>query len=116
MNVSGNTGVRTPGCRRPLEPDLAPAEREFDVRVASALSNGTRYAALRLLASADEPVCVCDVEARLDVSQSAVSHALSALHAVGLVDRRSEGRWRYYSPTPQAGVLLDALDAARGDR
>jgi ArsR family transcriptional regulator len=47
------------------------------------------------------------------VSQSAVSQALSRLFSAGLVERRKEGRWRYYSATPRADRLLQALDETR---
>ncbi len=86
---------------------------ESDVATLSALSNRTRYGALRVLAAADAAVCACDFVAPLDVSQSGVSHALAMLHEAGLVSRRKEGRWRYYSLTPRAARLLDALDAER---
>ncbi|MFD1513785.1 ArsR/SmtB family transcription factor [Halomarina rubra] len=86
-----------------------------DVRLLSALGNDTRYEALRLVAEAgDDGVCVCEVQPALGVSQGAVSQALSRLHGAGLVDRRKEGRWRYYSATPVATRLLDTLDEVRG--
>jgi DNA-binding transcriptional ArsR family regulator len=45
------------------------------------------------------------------VSESAVSHALGDLTTAGLVDRRKDGRWRYYAVTERATALLSALDA-----
>lgn len=91
------------------------AERELaaDVRTLEALGNATRYEALRLVAAAEDGICVCELEPALGVSQGAVSQALSRLYAAGLVSRRKEGRWRYYSATPAATRLLDVLDEIR---
>ena len=86
---------------------------DADVRTLSALGNRTRYEALRLVADADEEVCVCELEPALDVSQGAVSQALSRLYGAGLVDRRKDGRWRYYSAAPRAERLLGVLDDTR---
>ncbi len=84
-----------------------------DVRTLAALGNDTRYEALRLIADADDAVCVCELEPVLGVSQGAVSQALSRLFGADLVDRRKEGRWRYYTATPRAERLLRALDDTR---
>lgn len=87
---------------------------ETDVELLSVLSNETRYRSLRLIAEAGEDeICVCTLEADLDVSQSAVSQALSRLRQAGLVTRRKEGRWRYYGTTDRAERLLNALDDVR---
>ncbi|WP_256295959.1 ArsR/SmtB family transcription factor [Haloarchaeobius salinus] len=86
-----------------------------DVELLATLGNDTRYEALRVIAEADDDVCVCEIEPALGVSQGAVSQALSRLFSAGLVERRKEGRWRYYSPTPRAERLLAALDETRGD-
>jgi ArsR family transcriptional regulator len=84
-----------------------------DVAVLTTLGNDTRYEALRLIAGADEELCVCEIEPSLGVSQGAVSQALSRLFSAGLVERRKEGRWRYYAPTERATRLLETLDATR---
>jgi ArsR family transcriptional regulator len=91
------------------------AEREVaaDVEVLATLGNDTRYEALRLVAEADDGVCVCELEPALGVSQGAVSQALSRLFSAGLVERRKEGRWRYYSTTPRADRLIRVVDDTR---
>jgi len=107
-----STGAEASGCcptATTLEEDALAA----DVQVLATLGNDTRYEALRLIADADDGICVCDLEPALGVSQGAVSQALSRLFGSGLVDRRKEGRWRYYSATPRAERLLGALDAVR---
>ena len=75
-----------------------------------ALSAETRLDIVRLLVAAEDELCVCELEPLVDVSDSAVSHALSTLTDAGLVERRKEGRWRYYRPTERAAALLAAVD------
>ncbi len=84
-----------------------------DVQTLTALGSDTRYEVLRLIAGSEEGVCVCELEPVLGVSQSAISQALSRLFGAGLVDRRKEGRWRYYTATPRAERLLTVLDETR---
>lgn len=90
-----------------------PPRADTDVAALDALGNGTRYRIVRLLAAADRELCVCEINPVVDVSDSAVSHALSTLSDAGLVDRRKEGTWRYYAPTDRALAILDALDSTR---
>jgi ArsR family transcriptional regulator len=54
------------------------------------------------------------LEPSLGVSQGAVSQALSRLFSAGLVERRKEGRWRYYTATRRANAFLSTLDETRG--
>jgi DNA-binding transcriptional ArsR family regulator len=92
------------------------AAAEADLRALKALSNDTRYAIVRLLVGAGRELCVCEINPVVDVSDSAISHALSDLHDAGLVTRRKDGTWRYYEPTGRAAALLAALDETRGER
>ncbi|MEF8973946.1 MAG: winged helix-turn-helix domain-containing protein [Haloarcula sp.] len=100
-------------CCPPVGHSLSDDELAADVQTLATLGTDTRYEALRLIAGADEAVCVCELEPALGVSQGAVSQALSRLFSAGLVERRKEGRWRYYTATPRADRLLDVLDEAR---
>ncbi|MFA1610115.1 ArsR/SmtB family transcription factor [Halobellus rubicundus] len=77
----------------------------------AALGNETRYRLTRALALADEELCVCELEPLVDVSESAVSHALSDLVEAGLLTRRKEGNWRYYAATPLATALFETAEA-----
>ncbi|GAA0205623.1 ArsR/SmtB family transcription factor [Halobaculum roseum] len=104
---------RSAGCCTATH-DLRDDDVADDVETLAALGNDTRYEALRLVASDEDGVCVCELEPSLGVSQSAVSQALSRLFGAGLVERRKEGRWRYYSATPRAKRLLAVLDETRG--
>ncbi|GAB7021017.1 ArsR/SmtB family transcription factor [Halostagnicola bangensis] len=84
-----------------------------DVRTLSALGNETRYRLVRLLVEADDELCVCEITPLVDVSDSAVSHALSNLVAADLVTKRKDGRWRKYRATSRANALLTVLDGSR---
>lgn len=85
-----------------------------DLQMLSAMSNDTRYELLRRIANAGNGVCVCDLEASVGVTQSAVSQALSRLYSAGLVSRQKDGSWRYYETTRTAETLLATLDDLRG--
>jgi ArsR family transcriptional regulator, lead/cadmium/zinc/bismuth-responsive transcriptional repressor len=60
-----------------------------------ALSDPTRVRIVSLLADAE--LCVCDLAAALEMSQSAVSHQLATLRKMRLVRRRREGRQIFYT-------------------
>ena len=74
------------------------------------LGNDTRYRIARALAITDGELCVCELEPLVDVSESAVSHALSDLVDAGLITRRKEGNWRYYAATPLAETLFETAE------
>lgn len=78
--------------------------------VFAVLGNQTRYRLARILAVTGDELCVCELEPVVDVSESAVSHALSDLVDAGLVTRRKEGNWRYYDATPLATSLFETVD------
>ncbi|QYJ16794.1 Transcriptional repressor SmtB [Rubrobacter xylanophilus DSM 9941] len=50
-----------------------------------------------LCALADRELCVCDLQAVLGLSQSAVSHQLRTLRNANLVTYRREGKMAYYT-------------------
>ena len=60
-----------------------------------ALSDPSRVRIVSLLAEAE--LCVCDLAAALDMSQSAVSHQLRTLRDLRLVRWRREGRQIFYT-------------------
>lgn len=72
------------------------------------LSNATRLKILAYLKQQD--LCVHDLAALLNLSQSAVSHQLKQLNDRNLLNRRKEGRVVYYSLN-ESGVesLIDDL-------
>ena len=98
---------------RALDETTATVERDSDLL--GTLGNETRLGLVRWLDAAERELCVCELEALADVSESAVSHALSDLAAVGLVTRKKRGKWRYYGATDRAAALLATLDETRPD-
>lgn len=82
--------------------------------VFAVLGNETRYRLARALAISGEEMCVCELEPLVEVSNSAVSHALSDLVEAGLVHRRKEGNWRYYRTTDLAESLFETADRQVG--
>ncbi|MDZ7849840.1 MAG: metalloregulator ArsR/SmtB family transcription factor [Halodesulfurarchaeum sp.] len=125
MNMGPRSGAET-GDREATSPrrddacctavghDLSDYRIERDVQLLAAMGNETRYTVLRLLSGASGPVCACDLEPELAVDQSTASRALKRLYEAELVDRRKDGRWRYYSTTDRAERLLSTLDALGG--
>jgi DNA-binding transcriptional ArsR family regulator len=97
-----------------LESRALPDDIGGDIASLGALSDPTRYRIARLLATADGELCVCELTPLLDVSQGAISHALSDLREAGMIERRKDGRWRYYRTTARAEALLTALDGEAG--
>lgn len=95
--------------------DAVPADTTADRAALQTLSDETRHRIVRLLAAAETELCVCELAPLVDVSDSAISHALSDLTDAGLVTRRKEGAWRYYQATDRAERLVATLDATRGE-
>ncbi|MCG1004255.1 MULTISPECIES: metalloregulator ArsR/SmtB family transcription factor [Halobacterium] len=94
------------------------ADDAFDDRTQSVfavLGNDTRYRLARVLAASDGERCVCELEPLVDVSDSAVSHALADLVDAGLATRRKDGNWRYYDATALADDLFVAADRGVSD-
>jgi ArsR family transcriptional regulator, arsenate/arsenite/antimonite-responsive transcriptional repressor len=61
-----------------------------------ALADESRLKMLWLLFNRRE-LCVCDVMAVLDITQSKASRHLAALRHIGIASDRREGLWSYYS-------------------
>lgn len=61
----------------------------------AALGDPTRVRIIRALSVSE--MCVCDLSAALDMTQSAVSHQLRLLRNMRIIKRRKAGRMNYYS-------------------
>lgn len=72
--------------------------------VFKAMGDGTRLKILHALSK--EELCVCDLVALLEVSQSAVSHQLRLLRNLRLVKFRKAGKMAYYSLDDQHVFVL----------
>lgn len=64
-------------------------------RIFQVMADATRLRIISLLARSE--LCVCDIAAGLEMSQSAVSHQLRVLRMMQLVKVRKEGRVANYS-------------------
>jgi ArsR family transcriptional regulator len=80
-----------------------------ELDVLAALASETRYRLVRALVAAREELCVCELQAVVDVSESGLSHALSTLVEAGLVTDRKDGRWKKYRATNRAVALVTLL-------
>ena len=98
-----------------LESALGTEQVDVELDVLSALANETRYRLVRVLVAAGEELCVCELNAVVDVSESGLSHALSALVDAGLVDGRKDGRWKKYRATNRAVALVTVLNGSVSD-
>ncbi len=95
-----------------LERSLGEDQTEAELDVVSALANHTRYTLVRVLTAAREELCVCELNAVVDVSESGLSHALSNLENAGLVEGRKDGRWKKYRATNRAVTLVTVLEGS----
>jgi len=66
-----------------------------ETSIFKALSDETRLRILKLLLKKE--LCVCEIEAALDLPQSKVSRHLTVLRSASLVEDRREGVWIFYS-------------------
>jgi len=78
-----------------------------------ALADETRLTIMALLLRHGE-LCVCDVMAVLQISQSKASRHLRYLKNAGLLDDRREGIWVHYmiasNPGEEPGRVLQSID------
>lgn len=98
-----------------LEAVLTATRVEEEVGLLGALANETRYKLVRLLVADSGELCVCELNAMVDASESSISHALATLHDAELVTRRKDGRWRKYRATNAAVALITVLDGVSAD-
>src|SRR5438067_3002125 len=71
-------------CCRPLgAPTLSDAEAHAAATLFKALADPARVKIVNLLAGSDEPVCACEFEPALGLSQGTVSHHLKRLTEAG---------------------------------
>ena len=70
------------------------------------LADDSRLKMLWLLYNREE-LCVCDIMAVLDITQSKASRHLATLRNVGIVVDRRDGQWSYYSLCPVEDKLAE---------
>jgi len=91
-----------PKCDSPHSVDVTSLQQVLSVKKAqrmaeffSLLGDANRLRILSVLA--EKELCVCDVAAALNMSESAVSHQLRTLRAMRLVSYRKQGRNVFYN-------------------
>jgi ArsR family transcriptional regulator len=85
--------------------------KEF-IKVMKALSDPNRVKLLKMLQG--RVMCVCEIQAALEIAQPTVSKHLKILEDAGLVDREKDGLWVNYSlgngnQSPYAASLMGNL-------
>jgi ArsR family transcriptional regulator len=72
-----------------------------------ALGDETRLRIIALLSHGE--LCVCHLEAALDLNQPNVSRHLGILRAAGVVDSRRDGTWVYYRIAEQDHDAVETM-------
>ena len=78
-----------------------------------ALADETRLRILHVLADLGE-LCVCDIEAGLDITQSKASRHLGVLKQAGLIKARRDGTWIHYGIHDDLSESTTAIVAGIG--
>jgi ArsR family transcriptional regulator, arsenate/arsenite/antimonite-responsive transcriptional repressor len=101
-------------CDTPLvAPVLSDAQAQTLASTLKAVAEPMRVKILhRLVSAAPSGVCVCDLTVPLGLAQPSVSYHLRILRNAGLVDRRQDRTFAYYSVRPGALNQLAMLIAA----
>ena len=102
-------------CCAPLAaPVLSDEEAEATAALFRALGDPARVRIVNLLATAGEPVCACNLNEPVGLSQPTVSHHLKKLVEVGLLEREQRGKWAYFSLKRDAVEKLAAVADLKG--
>jgi ArsR family transcriptional regulator len=102
-------------CCAPLAaPTLSDEEAVATAELFKALSDPARVRALNLLATSEEPVCICNLVEPLGLSQPTVSHHMKKLLDAGVVEREQRGKWAYFSLKREAVETLAAVADLKG--
>jgi ArsR family transcriptional regulator len=89
-------------------------EAQATADIFRALSDPHRVKAINLLATSDEPVCICNLVGPLGLSQPTVSHHMKKLLDAGLVEREQRGKWAYFTLNGEALRTLAAVTDLKG--
>ncbi len=102
-------------CCAPLAaPTLDEEEATGTAELFKALSDPARVRIVNTIATAGEPVCACEFEPALGLSQPTVSHHLKKLTDAGLLEREQRGKWAYFSLKRDAVKTLAAVADLKG--
>lgn len=78
-----------------------------------AIAEENRFQIIKLLS--EKPMCVCEIEAKLKISQNLVSHHLSVLKKTGLIEDCRCGKNNYYSLNKQSMSELKKIITELGE-
>jgi ArsR family transcriptional regulator, arsenate/arsenite/antimonite-responsive transcriptional repressor len=81
-------------------PNVASLDVRPVTRLFRALGDPTRMRIVALLTHGE--LCVCHIEAALDLLQPNASRQMGILRSAGIVEPRRDGNWVYYRLAPQA--------------
>jgi len=102
-------------CCAPLgAPALDKEEALATAELFKALADPARVRIVNVLATSREPVCACEFEPALALSQPTVSHHLKKLLDAGLLEREQRGKWAYFSLKRDAVEKLAAVADLKG--
>ncbi len=102
-------------CCAPLAaPLLSEEESLATAELFKALADPARVRIVNALATSAEPVCACEFEPALGLSQPTVSHHLKKLTDAGLLEREQRGKWAYFSLKRDAVEKLAAVADLKG--
>jgi ArsR family transcriptional regulator len=102
-------------CCAPLSaPALSDDEAAATAELFKALGDPARVRAVNVLATAGEPVCICELVEPLGLSQPTVSHHMRKLLDAGLVEREQRGKWAYFSLKRDAVEKLATVADLKG--
>lgn len=86
--------------------NLSAEEAKATAGLFKALADPHRVRIVNRIANSAEPVCVCELNEGLGISQPTVSFHLKKLLAAGILEREQRGTWAYYSLKPNAMETL----------
>jgi ArsR family transcriptional regulator, arsenate/arsenite/antimonite-responsive transcriptional repressor len=102
-------------CCAPLAAQVLDAEEALaTAELFKALGDPARVRIVNTLATSAGPVCACEFEPGLGLSQPTVSHHLKKLLEAGLIDREQRGKWAYFSLKRDAVEKLAAVADLQG--
>ena len=102
-------------CCAPLDaPVLSDDEAAATATLFRALADPARVRIVNVLATSDDPVCVCELTEPLGLSQPTVSHHMKKLLDAGFVERERRGKWAYFNLSREAAERLAVVADLKG--
>lgn len=88
---------------------ISAEEAQAAATLFKALSDPNRVLILNRLLAHHDPVCLCELNEGLDLSQPTVSFHVKKLVSAGILQREQRGTWAYFSVVPEAIDRLSLL-------